>query len=83
MKPKALSRKRQNHRIEPLNGRDAHPGASIEGVRGQALDDVLLVEFVIVVRRDVLLELAEGLFPQVAAIDQEENPLGAANLIKR
>ena len=49
-------------------------------LRGQALNDVLLVEFVVVVRRDVLLEFPERLLSQIAAIDQKQNPPGAGEL---
>ena len=44
------------------------------------LDDVLLAELEVVVGRDVLLELLEGLPAEVAAIDQEQDPPRAGEL---
>jgi len=44
------------------------------------LDDVLLAELVVVVGRDVLVELLLGLPAQIAAIDQEQHPARAGEL---
>ena len=44
------------------------------------LDDVLLAELEVVVGRDVLLELLQGLSAQVAAVDQEQHAPGAGEL---
>ncbi len=68
------------HRVEALDGADADPRRGVERVAGQALDDVLLGELEVVVGRDVLLELLQGLAAEVAAIDQEEDPPGAGEL---
>lgn len=46
----------------------------------RALDDELLGELEVVVGRDVLLELLEGLVAQVPPVHQEEHPPGAAEL---
>ena len=59
------------HRIEALDRADANPRGGVERIRGQALDDVLLVKFIVVVGRDILLKLFERLLAQVAAVDQE------------
>ena len=45
----------------------------VEGVGGQPLDDVLLAELEVVVRRHVLLELLERLSSQIAPIDQKQD----------
>ena len=68
------------HRIEALDRADANPRGGVERVRGQALDDVLLGEFIVVVGRDILLKLFERLLAQVAAIDQKQHALGAGEL---
>src|SRR5262245_44206112 len=65
------------HRIEALNRADANARASVERVRGQTLDDIFLVEFIVVVGRHILLKLRQRLFPQVASINHKQNPLGA------
>ena len=46
----------------------------------QVLDDVQLAELAPVVGRDELLELLLRLAAQVAAVDQEQDPLGLAEL---
>ena len=68
------------HGIEALDGGDADPAPWVERVGGQALDVVLLGEFAVVVGRDVLLELLEGLLPEVAPVDQKEHAPGAGEL---
>jgi hypothetical protein len=68
------------HRIEPLDGADANPRGGVEGVGGQALNDVLLAEFEVVVGRDVLLKLFQRLPCQVAPVDQKEHASGAGEL---
>src|SRR2546422_1426388 len=57
------------HGVETLDRADANLCRGVENVRGQALEDVLLVEFIVVVWRLILLKLFERLFPKVAAID--------------
>src|SRR5262249_46821149 len=68
------------HRIEALNRADANARAGVERVRGQALDDVFLMEFIVVVGRDVLLKLLEGLSTQVTPIHQKEHAPSAGKL---
>lgn len=68
------------HRVQPLDGADADPRGGVEGVAGQALDDVFLGELEIVVGRDILLEFLQGLVAEVAAVDQEQDPPGAGEL---
>ena len=68
------------HGIEALDGADANPGRGVERVGGQALDDILLAEFEVVVGRDVLLKFFESLSPQVAPIHQKEHAPGAGEL---
>ena len=68
------------HRIEALDRADANLRGGVERIRGQALEDVLLVKFIVVVGRHILLKLFERLFAQVAAIDQKQHALGAGEL---
>ena len=68
------------HRIEALDRADANLCGGVERIRGQALEDVLLVEFIVVVGRHILLKLFERLLAQVAAIDQKQHALGAGEL---
>ena len=68
------------HRVEALDRADANLRSGVERIRGQALKDVLLVEFIVVVGRHILLKLFERLFPQVAAVDQKQHALGAGEL---
>ena len=68
------------HGVHALDGADADPRRGVEGVAGQALDDVLLGELEVVVGRGVLLELLEGLVAEVAAVHQEQDPPGAGEL---
>ena len=68
------------HRIEALDRADENPGGGVERIRGQTLDDVFLVEFIVVVGRHVLLKLFERLLAQIAAIDQKQHALGAGEL---
>src|SRR5436309_15818045 len=63
-----------------LDGANANPCRGVEGVGGQALDDVLLAEFEVVVGRDVLLKFLERLSPQVAPVDQKEHAPSAGEL---
>jgi hypothetical protein len=57
-----------------------HTRGGVDGVTAQTLDDVLLGERVVVVRRDVSLELLEGLVAEVAAVHQEQHPPRAGEL---
>ena len=68
------------HRIETLDRADANLRGGVEGVRGQTLENVLLVEFIVVVGRHILLKLFERLLAQVAAVDQKQHALGAGEL---
>ena len=68
------------HRVEPLDRRDADLGGRVDGVLLQVLDGVFLGELVAVVRADELLELVERLLAQVVAVHQEQNPLGLGEL---
>ena len=66
------------HGEHTLNGADTDPSRGVEGVAGQALNDILLGELEIAVGRDVLLEFLQGLVAQVATVDEKQDPPGAA-----
>jgi hypothetical protein len=53
---------------------------SVELVALQVLDDVFLAELVVVVGRDVLVELFLGLAAQVAPVHQKQHAPGAGEL---
>lgn len=63
--------------VYTLYGADADPRGGVERVALQALGDVLLGEFEVVVGRGVLLEFLQGLIGEVAAVDQEQYAAGA------
>ncbi len=67
-------------RVEALDGGDANPADVVEVVAGQALHVVQLAQFAAVVRGNELLELAQGLPPQVAAVHQKEDTPGVGQL---
>ena len=71
------------HRIEALDRADANLRGGVERIRGQALEDVLLVEFIVVVGRHILLKLFERLFPRLPRSTKNSMRLAPANLIKR
>ena len=68
------------HRVEPLDRRDADLCGRVDGVLLQVLDGVFLGELVAVVRADELLELVERLLAQVVAVHQEQDALGLGEL---
>ncbi len=68
------------HGVQALDGADANARGGIERVAGQALNDVLLGEFEVVVGRLVLLEFLQGLVTQIAAVDQEQHAARAGEL---
>ncbi len=63
-----------------MNRADSDPCGGVEHVAGHVLNDVLLAELEVVLRRDVLLELLEGLAPQISPVDQEQHPPGTGEL---
>lgn len=65
------------NRVEPLNGADGDARDGVEGVGGEVLDVVDLGERAPSVGGDELVELALGLFAEVAAVDEEEDAAGA------
>ena len=68
------------HRIEALDGGDAHLGVRIDAVGLQVLDVVEGREVAAVVGRREGLELAQSLVAEIVAIDQEQDAPGAGVL---
>ena len=68
------------HGEHALDSADAEARRRVEVVAAQALDDILLAELEVVVGRQALLELLQGLVAQVAAIHQEQDPASAREL---
>ena len=64
------------HRIQPLNGGNHDLGDGVNGVRGQVLHVVEFGEFPSVIRRRVLLEFLQRLFPKIAPIYQKQHAMG-------
>ena len=68
------------HRIEPLDRRDDDLGGGIDGVRLEPLNGVERRKLPRVVGRLEVGELVLGLFAEIAAVHQEEDALGVAEL---
>ncbi len=68
------------HGVEALNGGDADSADVVELVRLHVLDVVQLGERTVLLGRDERLELLERLPAEIAAIHQEQHPLGAGVL---
>ena len=71
------------HRIKALNRADANACAGVERVRGQALDDIFFVEFIVVVGRHILWNSPSVCFPRLPRSTKNRIRLAPANLINR
>ncbi len=68
------------HAEHALDGADGDARGGVEVVALQVLDDVFLAELVVVVGRDVGVELLLGLAAEVGAVDQEQHAPRAGEL---
>ena len=68
------------HRVQALDGGDDDLGGRVDGVALEPLDGVERRELARVVRRREVGELVLGLLAEVAAVHEEQDALGAAEL---